>query len=241
MSPVMLDVACQLTYGLGLAVIPMGLDKKPLVKWKEFQEKMPCAHDFVGWPNCNLAIVTGAISGICVIDCDTRDDAVWFWKNRAQSPVTVKTRRGVHLYFRHPGHPVKNGIKIEGRYDVRGDGGYVLAPPSTHDEGYYQWTGQFPFRVEDLPIFDMAWRPETTVDDQRAEKRVTDGVAYIATIKAVAGQGGHNETWRAIQRLKDSGLDKAEAMLAIIEWNQSNAEPRWSDKELLHKIRGVYA
>ena len=66
-------------------------------------------------------------------------------------------------------------------------------------------------------------------------------MAYIAKIVAVAGQGGHNETWRAVQRLKDSELSEAEALLAMQEWNRTNAKPPWSDRELLHKIRGVYA
>jgi hypothetical protein len=136
---------------------------------------------------------------------------------------------------------VKNGVKIEGRYDVRGDGGYVLAPPSVFEGGHYKWTGKYPFRVEDLPVFDMAWRPETYVDDQRSDKKITDGVAYISKIHAVAGQRGQDSTFQAACSLKDSGLDQAEALLALLEWNRTNAEPPWSEKELLHKIRSAYA
>jgi hypothetical protein len=225
----------------GFSVIPMTTDKVPAVPWKGFQERKASIQEILDWPKDNLAIVTGSISGIVVVDCDTKEDAVWFWKNRSESPAVVKTRRGFHFYFQHPGEPIKNGIKIEGHYDVKGDGGYVLAPPSTHSEGCYKWVKDKNLTaVKDLPYFKPSWRPET-VSETSYDKIIKDGAAYIAKIVAVEGQGGHDTTYRAAACLKTAGLSEAEAFVALMEWNKTNADPPWTDRELLHKVKSVYS
>ena len=211
----------------GLSVIPMSEDKRPMIAWKEFQERRPTVAEIAAWPKLNLAIVTGAVSGICVIDCESRADAEWFYKERAKSPVVVQTRRGFHLYFKHPGGRVMNGVRIEGRYDVRGDGGYVLAPPSRHSQGEYKWVRPM-IAAADLPVFNPAWRPIATAGAGVSERLIHDGAAYISKIKAISGSGGHNETYRAACALRASGLSEGEALLAMQEWNVTNAEPPWS-------------
>lgn len=98
-------------------------------------------------PTANVAIVTGAASGIVVVDLDVKPG-----KNGIESldalnldlpPTAVVTTGsgGRHLYFAHPGGSVpcssgKLGLGI----DVRGDDGYVIAPPSRHvSGGVYAW------------------------------------------------------------------------------------------------------
>jgi putative DNA primase/helicase len=98
------------------------------------------------WPDANVGIATGSISGIVVIDIDGAEGLASLQEivNRhGPLPRTamVRTTRGWHLYFRVP-----TGTAIScstGRgLDVRGDGGYVAAPPSVHATGHvYQWCG----------------------------------------------------------------------------------------------------
>jgi hypothetical protein len=56
--------------------------------------------------------------------------------------LQVKTGRGVHHYFYNPADAVPNSASLLGdKIDVRGEGGYVLAPPSVHPSGaIYQWS-----------------------------------------------------------------------------------------------------
>ncbi len=58
---------------------------------------------------------------------------------------------GLHLYFAHPGRTVRNSVGALGPgVDVRGDGGYVIAPPSRHASGgTYRWKG--PLLIPHLP------------------------------------------------------------------------------------------
>lgn len=248
-------LVCALTYleRFGFSLIPMGDEKKPLIKWAEFQDRRPTVNEVLSWPRQNLAIITGAISGICVIDCESPEDARWFYDNRLnvtqrRKVAIVQTKRGFHLYFRHPGERVQNTSRVpdeldKPRYDVRGDGGYVLAPPSRHSEGQYVWKNVIR-SVSDLPAFDPAWRPITKYSpretDSQDNQMIRDGVAYISRIKAVEGQGGNRDTYRAACFLFASGLSESEALLALQQWNQTNADPPWNDKQLLQKIQSAF-
>ena len=52
------------------------------------------------------------------------------------------TGKGRHVWFRINGSPIRNSAStIAPGIDVRGDGGYVLAPPSIHPSGKaYAWS-----------------------------------------------------------------------------------------------------
>ena len=104
-----------------------------------------------GWwrqrPDCNIGIATGAVSGIFVVDIDGIDAELEVRKLEAEHdalPATVEsvTARGRHLFFQMPEVPVHNSAgRIAEGIDVRGDGGYVLAPPSIHPSGRrYEWS-----------------------------------------------------------------------------------------------------
>src|SRR3974390_3264813 len=98
-------------------------------------------------PQFNLAIATGAVSGLFVDDIDGLDAEVELRRLEAEhgeipSKIEAITARGRHVYFRSPEIPVRNSVsKIAPGIDVRGDGGYVLAPPSIHPTGRrYEWS-----------------------------------------------------------------------------------------------------
>ena len=109
-------------------------------------------------PQFNLAIATGAVSGIFVVDIDGLDAEVELRRLEAEHggfPSTVEaiTARGRHVYFRSPETPVRNSAsKIAPGIDVRGDGGYVLAPPSIHPSGRrYEWSVDCATALADAP------------------------------------------------------------------------------------------
>ena len=73
----------------------------------------------------------------------TFEETVWLlWHGTLPDTVSLRTGgRGQHFYFQHPGVPIPNYAgKLGPGLDVRGEGGYVVAPPSIHLSGKpYEW------------------------------------------------------------------------------------------------------
>jgi hypothetical protein len=130
----------------GFSVIPTGKDKKPLIKWEEYQKRKPTEAEIGEWfknsPEANVGIVTGDISGICVVDVDSKEAAeeiIKYLPDTIECPTVQTPRGGHHLYFRSAGLPSKNGVLQH--IDFKANGGYVLAPPSQNGHGKaYEWT-----------------------------------------------------------------------------------------------------
>jgi len=136
----------------GLSVIPTN-GKKPLIRWREYQVRRPTREEVLSWwgrwPGANVAVVCGEVSGgLVVVDVDDGEladklvglfDFTWL----------VKTKRGLHIYLRAPGN-VRTVRR--GKFEVRGEGSYVIAPPSRHPEGgTYKFVSKpgEPFRVKE--------------------------------------------------------------------------------------------
>jgi len=129
--------------------------KMPLLAWKEYQKRKPTVEEVTVWfnqnPDANIGIITGAVSNLVVFDLDSQH-AVEYAEEMGGFPeyaVKVKTGKGYHIYMRHPGFHVNNQVKKALDIDIRGDGGYVAAPPSIHGSGHqYAWK-------EGLSIFEV--------------------------------------------------------------------------------------
>lgn len=237
----------------GWSIIPLVGKLPALRSWKEFQSHLPTEDEVTSWFNSNqlrptgLAIVTGRLSGIVVVDCDTIDDAQYWKAIFPGTPLAVETGGGgIHFYYRMPATTeVRNRAGVfHKRIDIRGEGGYIVAPPSLHPSGRrYRWSS--PNRADELPVFDRAWietnEPIGSAAWLPVSTKIRSAVAYVGCIQAVAGEGGHNATFRAACKLRDAGLSEEEALAVLTNWNESNASPPWSAEELGHKVASAFA
>ena len=97
-------------------------------------------------PNANVAIATGDPSGLFVIDVDIgpgkhgEESLAALEKRIGRLPTDAVVRTGsggLHYYFAMSNQPIRNSAgKLSPNIDVRGTGGYVVAPPSTHLSGH---------------------------------------------------------------------------------------------------------
>jgi len=78
----------------------------------------------------NIAIITGAPSGLVVVDIDNPDIVDKYLKRYPTDLVARTPRGGMHLYFAYDGGDIGNFEGIEAGVDIRGDGGYIVASPS---------------------------------------------------------------------------------------------------------------
>ena len=93
-------------------------------------------------PRGLLAIRTGAVSGLLVVDIDPRNGGQLDQALMTPTAAVITGGGGWHLYYRHPGAPTVAELPGRPGVDIKGDGGYVTAPPSVHpDTGRpYRWT-----------------------------------------------------------------------------------------------------
>lgn len=121
--------------------------KNPMRSWKLCQTELPTAAQvrswWQRWPTANIGMATGSFVDVIVLDCDNGDarQAALEKGGLEKAPaVWTGTPGGIHFWMKHPGYPVKNFVKDIPGTDFRGDGGYVLLPPSRHHKGAtYRW------------------------------------------------------------------------------------------------------
>ena len=162
----------------GLSVIPIQHGgKKPVVKWAWFQTHHATEAQVAAWfggvPR-NIGIATGAISGLVVVDVDSADAHAWAAANLPPTPMRTQTAKGEHWFYRHPGVPVPNRAHVGAlALDLRGDGGYVLAPGSLHPSGVlYRAAGTWP-AIDDLPMFKPEWLTDSVADEPHVRHGAT--------------------------------------------------------------------
>ena len=237
--------------------------KMPLVKWKEFQSRLPTEEEVAGWfdkwPYANIGIVTGMVSGIVVFDLDS-EHAVQYAENEGGFPDTpkVKTGKGHHVYVKHPGFEVRNDVRKELDIDIRADGGYVVAPPSIHGNGnQYNW--------EDCSsIFDIAiaqcdpWmidylkevasnsntptteKPPKPSDNPNTVRKPADGESYADILKNGAQQGHRNHTAaKLIGHLLGKGNDETVVWEMVKQWNTGKNNPPLDETELRKTFESI--
>ena len=95
-------------------------------------------------PRGLLAIRTGTASGLLVVDIDPRNGGQLDRALMTPTATVATGGGGWHLYYRHPGVPTVGELPGHPGVDIKGDGGYVAAPPSVHPHTRqaYQWVGQ---------------------------------------------------------------------------------------------------
>lgn len=144
--------------GMGWSVFPVEpVGKKPMVKWTEESSTDPdrIREMWDMCPQANIGIDCGK-SGLVVLDIDdvgsigSLTDKFGFDPSQDDTAVVRTGRGGLHVYYRAGSERVRNSAsKVADHVDVRGDGGYVVAPPSVHESGRtYEWAR----RSEPRPI-----------------------------------------------------------------------------------------
>jgi Bifunctional DNA primase/polymerase, N-terminal len=110
------------------------------------------------WPEANIGVPTGERSGLLVLDVDPRDGGpeslAGLERTAGPLPETARARTGgggMHVFFRYPaGEGVRNSTgRLGPGLDVRGEGGYVIVPPS-RTLGAYEW-------LDRAPLTGPAW------------------------------------------------------------------------------------
>ena len=221
----------------GWSVIPIRpSDKRPLVKWEEYQTRLPTKLEWAEWsktPNLNIALVTGKVSDITVVDVDGEEGMESIKACGRPLPKTLlqKSPHGWHMFFRYCEN-LRNKAGLLSGVDVRGEGGYVLIAPSHLSDGSYTW------RRQCTPQPFPEWLiPASEGGPQRPAHEKPRWVSFALTNGAEAGQRNAMAT-RLAGYLFGRGLPE-DVVRATLEPYCLACKPDLSPTELNTTIRSV--
>jgi hypothetical protein len=193
-------------------------------------------------PDFNVAILTGEPSRIFVLDLDGFDAEAELRKleeKNGRLPATVEsiTARGRHIYFGMPAAPIRNSVgRIAPGIDVRGNGGYVLAPPSVHPSGKnYSWS------VDSADSFASApqWLLSKIIDRTILDRKQHEGSEIRELITGGVDEGRRNDATTRIFGYLLRRLDPLIAVELIQLWNASHCRPPLPNEELRRIVNSI--
>jgi hypothetical protein len=235
---------------LGWSVIPIQpRGKIPLVRWEEFQRRRADIDEverwFKRWPAANVGVVTGAISGLVVLDIDQRHgggESLERWEMRhGPLPLTIEATTGGggrHAYFVHPGFTLRNRAGLVPGVDLRGDGGMVVVAPSIHASGRaYAWRAAH--APGEVPLAPM---PPWLLRQARAEgTRAGHPASFWRTlVKEGVEQGRRNNTIASFAgHLLWHGVEPDVVAELLLCWNRVRCRPPLADDEVARVVASI--
>ncbi len=244
------SVRAQLKHYLDLGLEPIPLKgKRPLVKWTAFHPRNIA--DLNNWirPGINWGVKCGP--NLTVIDFDTVEAYTEFMtanlENIPDDAPIVQTGRGYHLYLKST-RPVNN--QALGKIDIKAEGGYVVCPPSIHDNGKeYHFVrpllDHIPEVDFDIFTFPSPVKREYTPRDAgtKKDRLPTDDDRRKVNFEAV-GMGAyegtrHNVLVHYLGVLINAEIPRHRVRKMIRAWNEMNVPPL-SDEELVNTLEYVW-
>lgn len=211
-------------------------DKQPLIR--DWPHQATCddlrLSDWLKeFPGCNWGLACGPDSKVFVLDVDGtpgHQRLEELERQGCQLPQTLRTRTGrpagQHYFFQWPsnGTVLKNSAgKLGTGLDVRGDGGYIVIPPSIHPSG-----SAYAFIDEDIPIapgprwlLDML----TTTTQVDRPGQMTSG--------EVIPEGQRNQTLLSLAgSMRRRGMGRAAIEAALLAENKQRCVPPLNECEV---------
>lgn len=226
--------------------------KRPLVRWEAFQARCATAQELAQWwrkwPSANIGMATGQLSGVVVLDADG-DEArkVALQRGLEETPIVWTGKPGGgHVWLAWPGQAVKNFARkyadLPG-IDFRGDGGYVLLPPSLHASGQrYRWHEKAGIATPLAPV--PSWladrllgRETATPEPWTAPNGHLDLGAFLRGIP----EGSRDDSlFRLAAKCRGDNLPQAYAAW-IVQQAARNCQPPFDERDAHEKVARAYA
>jgi hypothetical protein len=146
----------------GFSLIPCKFKKPDVLSWQQYTLNPPTLREVNAWfseefwtPSQSIGVILGKVShNVVAVDLDGVAAMRLF---KAQFPHLIHTRihasgsgKGAHLFYRVAEMPANLNVRTEnGGFEIRGNGQYVIAPPSPHPSGNWY------ILYRDVPIMEL--------------------------------------------------------------------------------------
>lgn len=233
---------------MGMAVFPLVPKSKNPATEHGFQDATTDQGQIEKWwrknPNYNIGIATGRMSGgIVVIDLDIDDEkdkhgneTLRAWElEHGGLPDTCRTitgRGGYHLLY-HTDREIVCSSETLKAVDIRGDGGFIVAPPSVHPNGrIYEWEqspDEFAISEANALVYEF-------IDFVRPERK---GITTFSVPDNIPEGSRDNTLFKLACSLQAKGLSDEAILAAVRVENETRCVPPLSDKEVEKKVESA--
>ena len=234
----------------GYSVIPLEeKGKKPAILWRKYQKERATLSEAKGWftnSSRNIGVVTGAISGLYVVDIDVRHGASLSSISLRDDGWDVTTGSGgYHCYYLWGSGVVEGNTSslLAKGVDTRGEGGYVVAPPS-YTKDAYRYKGQSIPELKSLPILPERIRAillsankwtdkKDTIGERVNEKNNNIAGSFVPVQFLSAREGERNHTAARVAGSIARGCGNYGRGLQILRlWNHAECVPPLGEPEI---------
>jgi hypothetical protein len=219
----------------GWSVVPIAPSKRPLVDWSMYQSTRATPDEvrawWKQWPDANIAVVTGAISGVVVVDVDAEESVPLVQEHMTEATLVAETGRGGrHYYFRYPEGGLPCAVGFMPHVDCRGDGGLVVVPPSVHENGRpYTWLD----RSAPAPLPEAL---RAAVAARHPGQSKLDEEAWTISL----GQGERDtELTRRAGKLFRAGMGATEVLETLLDWNRRHCVPPLAEGQVRKIVASI--
>lgn len=193
------------------------------------------------WPNANIGIATGSLSGgLTVIDLDVKEEkgidgrlTLHMWemdheKLPGDTWLSITGSGGYHLFYRDESGTKSTRAIMEG-IDIRGEGGYIVAPPSLHLNGRrYEWEqapDEFKLAEANAAVYELlTWAPGNwDKKGFKLQEQIPEGQRTESLVKLVCSQ-------------QAKGLSDEAIRAAVRAENEAKCIPPLTDQELEKEV-----
>ncbi len=221
--------------------------KKATVKWADYQDRIPTDQELEQWfgkGSPSMAIVTGGISQLCVIDVDSHKhpDAIEkikpFLPEQETYPLAQSQSGGWHLYFKCNGE-LRGGVDMPFTgVDLRANGNYIICPPTPG----YEWKRKIEDGgsnllelsneyIKELALIARPMPRNEDVSDFFGQTRTTSDTFMSA--------GSRDNDLFHVANLLARGGGNEEEIRQLLEILAKSCDPPFSEKETELKIQSA--
>lgn len=228
---------------LGLAVFPVKEKGKAPATPHGCKDATTDALQIETWwninPQYNIGIATGSRSGgLVVIDLDIDEEKgkngyeiLKEWqKEHGDLPetwISITGNGGYHYFYRDTAAN-KNKVDLYDGIDIRGEGGYIVAPPSIHPNGHtYEWEqepGEYEIAAVNSLTAEFLLGPAPEKKQYFHQEEIIPEGQRVSTLIQLIGS----------QRSK--GLGEAAIRAAVQAENEEKCIPPLTDQELERQV-----
>lgn len=193
------------------------------------------------WPDTGIGVRTG--DGLVVLDVDGDDghESLRALERRHEPlPATVSavTGNGEHLYFATRDQIRNTAGKLGRGLDVRGEGGYVIAPPTIHpDTGRpYEWDNH-PDDTQVAPL--PAWLLSMLSEAPGGPRKRIPAAEWVRMLRGIAEGERNDRLARLCGHLIARNLDERVTLELLLAVNQARCRPPLPEREVTAIVESI--